>query len=166
MTPSKNLAQLLNLSYVCYNRALPMPSGARGDFQPEFNPDGSVQVTYCNMAMQYICNGMGYTEFTGMTANEMDAFVSDPHNGWISVDDTTAQAHANSGVIVLASKAMNEHGHVCLILPGILEKSLSYGKAVPKCLNVGKDVFYGKKVSFAFQYQDMPKYWALAGMIL
>ena len=165
MIPSKNLPMLMNSAYVGFNRALPMPSGERGDFQPEFNSDGSVKATYCNQFIQYICNNMGYTEFTGMNANEMDSFMSDPKNGWIVIDETVAQTHANNGVIVLASKAMEGHGHVCLILPGILEKSGSWGKPVPKCVNVGKDVFFGKKLSFAFQAENIPTLYVLAGMV-
>ena len=164
MTPTRNLPMLLNLCYVAYNRALAI-GGLRGDFQPEFNVDGSVKATYCNLAMQYILNGMGYGEMNGLTANQMDAFMADPHNGWIAIEDGVAQNHANNGVIVLASRALEGHGHVCLILPGILEKSGSWGKPVSKCLNIGKDVFFGKKLSYAFQADEMPKLYVLAGMV-
>lgn len=164
MIPEKNLPLLLNLAYVGYNRGLPAPNGIRGDLEPVFNPDGSLQTSYCNQFVQYICNGLGYTEFSGMNANEMFALMSDPKNGWISVDGSVAQDHANNGVLVLASESNPDgHGHVCLVLPGILEKSFAYAKAVPKCANVGKDVFFGRKISFAFS--QPPTYFALAGMV-
>lgn len=166
MMPTKNLPLLLNLSYYGFNRALRSPSGQRGDFEPIFNTDGSVQTTFCNQFIQYIASGYGYDDFDGMNANEMFDFMGKPENGWVVVDDAVAQAHANSGVLVLAAHAVRgAHGHVCLILPGVLEKSSSWARSVPKCTNVGKDVFYGKKVSFAFTLKEMPTFFALGSMV-
>lgn len=171
MNPTKNLPLLLNAAYVGYNRALPTPFGGRGDFQPEFNNDGSVKVTFCNLFIQYVCNCFGYVGFRNdeglpMVANEMHAFMEKPENGWIKVSDDVAQQHANNGVIVLASRANpNGHGHVCLILPGILENSGSFKRSVPKCANVGKDVFFGKSVSWAFSKDNQPDYFCIAGMV-
>lgn len=166
MIPTKNLSLLLNLAYVGFNRGLSNPDGSKGDFEPIFNQDGSVQTTFCNQFIQYICNGYGYDLFNGMNANQMHEFMNNPQNGWISVGEDVAQAHANIGVIVLASRANADgHGHVCLILPGILEKSGSWGKPVPKCANIGRDVFFGKKLSFSFIPSEMPVIFALAGMI-
>lgn len=163
MAPAKNLPQLLNLAYVGYNRAL-VPGV---DFAPEFNADGSIKATFCNQFIQYICNGYGYGDFNGMTANEMVDFMADFKNGWISpTDDQVAQSHANNGVIVISGfKNPAGHGHVCLVLPGTIEKSGSFGRAVPKVANVGKDVFFGKKLSFAFQASDAPAYYVLGGMV-
>lgn len=168
MVPSKNLPLLLRLGYIGYNRGLPNPeNGAYGDFQPIFNSDGTLRTSFCNQFVQYVCNGMGYTNFQGMDANQMFAYMSDPANGWIAIsDEAVVQAHANDGVIVLAAHAtLGSHGHVNLILPGILEQSGSFNKRVPACANIGKDVFYGKKISFAFTPQEAPTYFALAGMI-
>lgn len=167
MDPVKNLPMLLNLAYVSYNRALPGDNGAYGDFQPIFNSDGTVKTTFCNQAMQYILNGFGYGAMNGMSANEMVQFMSDHANGWISpADDNTAQAHANTGVIVFSGISNpSGHGHVNLILPGILEKSPSWSRPVPKCMNVGKDVFFGKRLSWAYVQNDQPKYFALASQI-
>lgn len=157
----------MNLAYVGYNRGLPNDNGTRGDFQPIFDEAGNLASTFCNLFIQYICNGFAYGNFNGMTANDMVKYMQDPVNGWISpADDGTAQSHANSGVIVLAGWSNPDgHGHVNLILPGILEKSGSWARPVPKCANIGRDVFFGKRLSFAFAAQEQPKYYALSGMI-
>lgn len=156
MIPAKNLPLLMNLSYFGFNRS---------DFQPIKNSDGSVK-TFCNIFIQYVCSGLGYTDFTGKVANEIVKFMDNPTNGWITVGDEVAQSHANQGVLVLAgSYNPTGHGHVCLVVPGLLEKSSSFGKSVPKCVNVGESVFFGKKISFAFTPQMNFSYYALAGMI-
>lgn len=149
----------MNLSYYGYNR------GLGGDFTPEFNKDGSIMRTFCNQFIQYILNGFGYGNMNGMMANQMISYMDDATNGWIKVSDAVAQQHANSGVIVIAAKAIEPHGHLCLIIPGLLENSNSYKKDVPKCVNIGKDVFYGKRVSWAFRSEEMPSYYALSQMI-
>ena len=158
---NKNIPMLMNLLYYGFNRALPS-----GDLAPQFNPGGSIKTTFCNQFIQYVLNGFGYGKMNGLLANQMFDFLSSPGNGWISVSDDVAQSHANNGVIVLAShKKEGSHGHICVIVPGIIEKSHTWGKAVPKCVNVGKDVFFGKKVSFAFTKEEMPVYFALGEMI-
>lgn len=151
----------MNLTYAAFNLGL-----KDGMFEPQLDSFGNILVTYCNQAMQLICNGMGYDRFHGLNANEMTKFMSDPANGWISVDDAVAQSHANNGVIVIAARQFpGAHGHVCIIVPGILEKSLSWGRAVPKCMNVGKDVFFGKRLSLAFRASEQPTLFALSSMI-
>lgn len=149
----------MNLAYYGYNR------GLSDDFRPVQNPDGS-WTTHCNEFINYILNGMGYLKMDGMMANQMVLFMSSPMNGWVSVADDVAQQHANDGVIVIAGVSnLGGHGHVNLILPGVLEQSGEYKKRVPKCVNVGKDVFFGKKISFAFRASQPPTYYALAEMI-
>lgn len=155
---TKNLPLLLNLSYYAFNRGLP-----GGDFAPTVI--NGVMATHCNEALQYVLNGFGYGNMNGMVANQMIAFMGDPKNGWIKVGDAVAQQHANSGVIVIAGKTIEPHGHICLIIPGLLENSNSFKKDVPKCVNIGKDVFYGKRVSYAFRSEDMPDYYAMASQI-
>lgn len=157
MIPARNLPGLLNLAYYGYNRALP-----GGDLAPR--PDGT---TFCNQFMQLVCSGIGYDDFNGMSANQMVKKMSDPASGWISVGDQVGQTHANSGVLVIAAWANTSgHGHVNLIIPGILENSNSAGKSVPKCANVGRDVFWGKRLSCAFSYPTAaPTIYALAEMI-
>jgi hypothetical protein len=118
--------------------------------------------------MQSILNGFGDGAMNGMSADDMIAHMIGPANGWtVGIDDTTAQFHANAGAIVLAGWTNpSGHGHVNLILPGILENSNSAGKSVPHCLNIGKDVFIGKRLSWAFQYPlEAPTYFVLSSMV-
>lgn len=168
MIPNKDIAGLMNAAYYGFNRALANPDGSRGDFQPYRDPATKTLTTYCNQFIQYICAAIGYTDFSGMNANEMIDFMKKPGSGWMQlpVDGVTAQSHANLGVIVLGAKSNPDgHGHVCLVVPGVLEKSYSWGSAVPKCVNVGKDVFFGKKISFAFSADGKCDYFALSKMI-
>lgn len=165
MIPVKNFPLLMNLVYTAYNRGLDS-----NDFGPRVIKavdNSEILVTYCNRAMQFILHGMGYDEMEAMNANEMVDFMEGSSSGWISpADDQVAQSHTNTGVIVLAGwRNPDGHGHVNLVLPGILEKSHSLGRAVPKCLNIGKDVFIGKKISYAYTAKEQFKYYALSGMV-
>lgn len=146
----------MNLAYYSYNR------GIDGDFKP--TPDGT---TFCNLSIQYVCTGFGYDKFNGLNANDIISYMNAPENGWIQISDDVAQSHANTGVIVIAGrKKEGGHGHVSLIIPGLIEKAGSACKSVPKCVNIGKEVFIGKKLSFAFKYPyEEPTLYALAAMI-
>ena len=160
MIPNKDIPALMNAAYYGFNRALP-----GGDFAPKV--ENGALVTHCNQFIQYVAKCLGYTNFDGMTANEMVSYMRDPANGWIQpADHAVAQDHANKGVLVIAGRANPlGHGHVCLVVPGILEKSGNWCAAVPKCVNVGKDVFFGKLISFAFNAEEKCDYFALAKMI-
>jgi len=150
----KNLPLLMNACYVGYNRGLD-----GGDFAPKGD------ITHCNRFISYVMNCFGYDKFNGLMANGIIDLMNDLTHGWITVSDSVAQNHANAGVIVIAGRKFDAHGHVCIVLPGILEKSGSFGRSVPKVVNIGKDVFFGKKVSFAFQSEEQPQYYALSTMI-
>lgn len=165
MNQTKNIPRLTNLCYYGFNKAL-LDSGL-GGWAPKKNPDGSVSETFCNLFVNYVCTGFGYVALAGKTANEIVQFLSNPSNGWIEQDEATAQDRANNGILVIAgwSNPLG-HGHVCMIVPGLLENSDTAQKQLPKAVNVGKDVFFGKKLSFAFQYpSEAPTLWALSSMI-
>jgi hypothetical protein len=166
MIETRNVPGLLNAAYYGFNRALPNPDGSRGDFQPVKDSKGNVLTTYCNQFIQYICSALGYIDFKGMNANQMIDFMEKDGSGWIkSADHRFAQDSANAGVLVIAGRKAAGHGHVCLIVPGVLEKSGNWCASVPKCVNVGGDVFFGKKISFAFRSEDKCDYFALAKML-
>lgn len=159
------LPLLMNAIYYAYDRALPKPDGSNGAYQPVKNPDGSV-TTFCNLFVNAVALSMGYNKFDGLNANKMVALMADPANGWVVQDETNAQYNANRGVIVVPAWSNPAgHGHVCLVVPGVLEKSNSFGRPVPKVVNVGKDVFFGRRASFAFSATSMPTYYALGSMI-
>lgn len=145
----------MDLTYAGYNRGL-----EGGDLAPR---NGE---TFCNIFVQSVCSGLGYMSFHGMTANEMVGHMHMNPGEWLSVSESVAQNHANDGVLVVAGWSNpNGHGHVNLIVPGMLEPSQSFGKALPKCANVGKDVFFGKKISFAFTPANAPTFYTLVAMI-
>lgn len=158
MIPNKDIPGLLNAAYSGFNRALP-----GGELAPTV--ENGKLVTHCNQFVHSIAKAIGYTNFEGLMANQMVDLMKKPENGWIQVDGAVAQEHANKGVLVIAGRTATGHGHVCIVVPGILEKSGSWGEAVPKCVNVGKDVFFGKKISFAFSSTEKCDYFALAKMI-
>lgn len=160
MIPNKDIPALMNAIYYGYNAAL-----KDGEFAPE-TVNGNL-VTKCNQFVSYVAKSLGYFGFDGLNANQMIELMKKTDSGWIQpADHTTAQNHANQGVLVVAGKSNpSGHGHVCLVIPGILEKSGSWSVSVPKCVNVGKDVFIGKKISAAFTAQDKCEYFALAKMI-
>lgn len=156
MEPTKNLPRLLDLAYAGYNNPA---------FQPSHGEGGEL-VTHCNEFILSVLNGFGYGTMNGKVANEIVGFMENPANGWIQVDASVAQTHANGGVVVIAGYSNpTGHGHVCLVLPGILEPSASFGTLVPKCVNVGAQLFFGKKISFAFQPSMKPRFFALTSMI-
>jgi len=163
MIPAKNLPLFLNLCYVGFNRGL--PDGSPSDLMPLKSKDGTILATFCNRFVQYVLNSMGYGEMNDMMANQMHDFMSDPKNGWIEVSMEVGQNHANNGVVVIASHKDDPHGHVCIVLPGILEQSYSWGAKVPKVVNIGGSVFFGKKLSYAFRANQKPTIFALAGMV-
>jgi hypothetical protein len=85
--------------------------------------------------------------------------MADPKNGWLKVSGDVAQNHANEGALVVAAQKKEGHGHVCVVIPGLLKESGSWGKMAPIVMNVGKDVFIGLKASFSFQTE--PDYFLL-----
>ena len=106
-------------------------------------PDGT---TFCNMAVQAICNVMGYKDFAGLTADQMvDKMASDEN--WTPVPFDNAQNLANQGLLVLAGldgPSMNQaHGHIVVIRPG---RTCISGKwqQTPRCLNIGGENFLAR----------------------
>ncbi len=165
MPAQKDIVVLLDALQNGFNNALPDPkTNARGPWQPKILQGGYVLETYCNLFTSSIAAAFGYDRFTGLNANQMHALISNPANGWIKIDGAIAQSHANAGSLVIAS--MNNpdgHGHVCVIAPGKMEFSGSFNKPVPKCVNVGKDVFFGRRISFAFRIE--PDYFVLGDTV-
>ena len=152
-----NIAKLLSAVYEAYNNT---------SWKPK---NGS---TFCNEAVSFICKKMGYAKFDKSEtayptdadlANAMHDKLSDPQGDWLNIDGSVAQYHANQGALVIASQKNTQgHGHVCMVIPGELVQSENYGKTVPVVMNIGKDVFIGKGVSFAFKKE--PSYFVLKDM--
>ena len=126
-------------------------------------------LTYCNYFVHGVCRALGYGQFTHngttrpMLANEMIDFISDSKNGWIKVEGEVAQYHANAGVLVIAGKKEDDHGHVCIVRPGEFQFSPQWGKKSPRVANIGKSVFIDHSCSYAFVNE--PDFFALTEMI-
>lgn len=162
MTSQKNLARLIDSILDSFMNGFP----GRG-WGPRNTPDGTT--TYCNFFVSSVCRAMGYGGFTNnganapMLANDMIDFMLDNKNGWMTVSGEVAQAHANSGVLVIAGQKSDGHGHVCMVRPGEMLPSLNWGKKAPRVANIGKDVFIDKSASWAFKTE--PTFFALKEMI-
>lgn len=163
MENKEKIQRLMDAIYGAYNEAL------TGTWKPSRNLDGS-WTTHCNQAVNFISKKMGYLLFEQpslLFANEMVRTMKDPNGGWLQMGNPeVAQAKANEGALVIAGHAVpGAHGHVCVVIPGLLELSTTWGKLVPKVMNVGKDVFIGKKASWAFKKDEEPDYWGLKSML-
>lgn len=121
--------------------------------------------THCNEAVNYVASAMGYDKFAGSLANTI--FTQLQTSGeWQDVTADAAQFHANSGALVIAAwKNPIGRGHVCIVIPGMAEKSNSWNDIAPKVMNIGETNFIGKKASFAFSADRKPQFFALKSMI-
>ncbi len=150
----EKLPKLMNAIYWAYNQGL-------GDWTPGI--DGT---TYCNFAVNYVCKAIGYMGFGSedpILANEMIRRMKDPNGDWMVLGSPeVAQAKANEGSLVVAGSAFaGGHGHVCVVIPGLLEYSGTWKKLTPKVMNIGKTIFIGKKASWAFQADNEPDFFGL-----
>lgn len=122
--------------------------------RPEYQPkDG---VTYCNQYVAEVCAAYGFKGLDGFTANEIVDTLS-MHDQWSEIPLSKAQDLANEGTLIVAGIKEELHGHVNIICPG-KEKTSGRWISVPSCANVGKEVFIGKGINWAFS--DLPKLWA------
>ena len=122
-------------------------------------------MTYCNEAVSFISSQLDYKKFNGLLANQMIDLMK-TNGEWQDVAVDAAQFHANQGALVLAGwKNPDGHGHICVVMPGIPEDSLSWGSLAPKVMNIGETNFIGKRASFAFSKDHKPQFFALKSMI-
>lgn len=122
--------------------------------RPEYLPINGV--THCNSYVNEVCQMMGYKGFDGMLANDMiDLMCGDP--AWTETAMDNCQELSNEGTLVVAGLKSDPHGHVNIICPGKAKTSGRWGQ-VPSCANVGRDIFIGKGINWAFS--DLPKFWA------
>lgn len=168
-------------------------------YQPVIK-DGKLIETFCNIAcneiaQKYGCNDLWDEEKKRVrTADEIYEFMidhSDSKNpdkySWQEfqvaslqpefqeVNLTSIQFWANCGYLVFAiqnSHNLNqEHGHICVIRPGIMKTSGKWGK-VPACMNIGgenfiamaqRGVMKGTPVGVNEAFQQMPRFFAWKG---
>lgn len=120
-------------------------------------------VTFCNQAVNYVCVSLGYKKLVGLLANQI--FGALQTNGdWQDVTADAAQYAANQGGLVIAAwknPDSQQHGHVCVVMPGVLEESDSWKGPAPKVMNIGETNFIGKKASYAFSAERIPQFFVL-----
>jgi len=122
--------------------------------RPEYQPkDGS---TFCNKYVAEVCAAYGFKGMNDLLANEIIELISGSTN-WSEVPLDKCQDLANAGSLVVACLRGEPHGHVNVICPGKPKTSGRWG-SVPSCANVGKDVFIGKGINWAFS--DLPRFFA------
>lgn len=124
--------------------------------RPEYQPQPDSGVTHCNQYVNEVCTYYGYKSFDGLLANDMfDLIIKDPQ--WQETLMEKCQFLANQGSLVVAALKADPHGHINVICPGKEKDSGRWGM-VPACANVGKEVFIGKGINWAFSV--MPRFFA------
>lgn len=109
--------------------------------------------THCNEFVQSACNEIGCHDLDGMLATEMIDTMRGRPQAWKQVTFADAQAIANNDHLVIIgwrNPEEGEHSHVCLVIPGTMIWSNSFGKDLPVVANAGKTTFYGRVASYAF----------------
>lgn len=122
--------------------------------RPEYQPLNGV--THCNGYVNEVCQYLGWKGFDGLLANQMIDLMA-TSDAWTETPIEKCQFLANQGTLVIAGLKDDPHGHVNVICPG-KEKTSGRWSLVPSCANVGKDIFIGKGINWAFS--DLPKFYA------
>lgn len=117
--------------------------------------------TYCNFAVRYIAEKMGYWKFNRMLANQMiDLMERSPK--WRTIKDMRdVQPIANLCELIIAGEKREKHGHVAVVRPGNMEWSNKWGCYCPKVCNIGKNNRLSKGVNWAFK--NIPTFYIYLG---
>ncbi len=122
--------------------------------------------TFCNEFLQAASFLWGCLDLSGKLIRDIHLCVKGLPTRWKPAGMAEAQLAANQGRLVIAlwSDEAPQGDHGCIIAPGKLESSGTWGMEVPQAANVGKDNFFGKKLSFAFPANQRPEFyiWTLA----
>ena len=120
--------------------------------------------TFCNVAVNYIAQRVGYEALQGKIANEIVDFLAASRD-WLKIEPDVAQYHANNGGLVIAGwKNLAGHGHVAVVRPGEFATSAKLkSDKVPKVLNIGTTIALDKGANYAFG--EMPNYFVLKSSI-
>lgn len=168
----KDIGKLVDALCEAYRMTLP----PNGTFMPQFIPamrpeEQGRWATHCNEAFNLICRRMGFDGFDrrdtkdptdAQLANVIYAALNKPDGHWRQIDAGLAQRMANDGALVAAADSnVGRPGHVCAVMPGVLEHSGTFGEKVPRVLDIGKKVQLCVKASLAFRLEDKPRYFCL-----
>ena len=130
-----------------------------------FLPDQPYKgVTYCNQFVAYVADAAGCHDLHGLLANQIIDKISVESDKWVMVEADLAQKAANDGQFVIAGASNAAgHGHVCVIIPGIVTWSKMLEDDVPCVANVGNKNECGRPASFYFTKAMKPRYWIWRG---
>lgn len=114
--------------------------------------------TFCNFAADHVAHGMGCDDLRKdgqpLTADEIYQ-VFNTSKDWRVMTLGAPSVFATEGSLIFGimnSKMLNqEHGHIATVLPGEPIWSGHWVAMAPICMNVGRDVFIGRPMSFAFR---------------
>lgn len=169
----RDVGRLVDAICEAYNLALNHGPFSPTQVVPRFPGALPYWTTHCNEAVNLIAKRMGYnmfdlsegeSDYRALLADQMFDLMSASDSSWYRVTDArTAQDRANKGaLIVMAWKSPDSgHGHICVVMPGMAQWSPTWSESVPSVMNIGRDVFIGKKASFAFRANDKPGYFGL-----
>jgi hypothetical protein len=130
-----------------------------GKYQPVIQ-DGKIVTTFCNYFSCDVALKLGCRDLwddvrkAPKMANAIYDFLVTSKD-WSEVQMSAVQAFANQGYLVVASEKTGEHGHICVVRPGVEQDSHRWVK-VPSVVNVGQDNFIGKGLNWAFS--ELPKF--------
>jgi len=157
-------------------------NGAYG-YSALLGPDGKVKATYCNFFVRRVASWFGWQEWFHQNddqASEITSYMRLNPKIWESLagvfpytnvktkevtpksgpDYEAAAKYASEGQLVIAGWINPDgggHGHICIIAPEPPANMLfsnKWGRKVPIAVNVGKDNWYGKSLSWAFAIQE------------
>lgn len=103
---------------------------------PEKDANGTITKTKCNLAVQIVCEEMGYGDFLGMVANDIYALVKKSKD-WKRMSGEDASEAANEGKLAIAAVQGKPHGHVAILFPGPEIWSGHWNREAPSLANVG-----------------------------
>ena len=119
-------------------------------------------LTFCNYFVREIAHWFGYEGFDNSGERELSAHdfarvmerERNMPSDWLPLNThMEAASFANHGRLVVAALqpiADEAHGHVCIVAPEVCQASPSWGGPVCQVANVGKDNWYGRRISWAF----------------
>lgn len=161
------------------------------DYWPVFE-NGVLKTTFCNKFVNDVAQAVGCHDFIDLITHDVlnadDIIrVMESSPNWVKLqihdapqdirenDLKSVQVWANQGFLTIAALRGSilgaEHGHVCIVRPGIMKTSGKWGE-VPVVANVGKEMFIGRAkagvmkgepVGVNESFVPMPKFYSWQG---
>lgn len=122
-------------------------------------------LTFCNEFVFLVAHEAGTDELWNKTANEIVEHIKLSER-WCEVLETQAQTDANQEKLVIAGWQSSHEGyggHVCIVIPGMMQNSPSHGIMLPTVANVGVSNFHWNHAGFAFSKEKRPRFWTWKG---